>query len=255
MKQLHPPRGFTLIELLVVISIIALLIAMLMPALGQSRAVASSVLCKNNQHQQGLAFALYASDNKDYIPSMNWNGWWATLGGVRSTGGKIGPSYIGNPENHGGNIFVWSVYPRLKAFGCPSDVPNPTIAGASGPVQLTAFDYDLLHTSYVMNWSITQYGYWNVRRGFSQPKNYSPSDAHLVWEQGQIVGIGWFGSYGEWGVDGAYTDAQRIWRFRHPNETMNVLHFDGHVASKQHVTKTGETIFQWLWNNGDVGEP
>ena len=59
----HRGQGFTLIELLVVVSIIALLVAILLPALGKAREQARSVICKTNLAQQCLGHVLYAEDN------------------------------------------------------------------------------------------------------------------------------------------------------------------------------------------------
>ncbi|MBM4107907.1 MAG: type II secretion system protein [Phycisphaerae bacterium] len=62
-----PPRGFTLIELLVVIAVIALLIGILLPALGRAREAGRQVRCLSNVRQFGLAATQYAADYKDRI--------------------------------------------------------------------------------------------------------------------------------------------------------------------------------------------
>jgi prepilin-type N-terminal cleavage/methylation domain-containing protein len=63
-------RGFTLIELLVVIAIIAILAAMLLPALARSKASALRVACINNEKQLTLATYVYATDNHDQMPNV-----------------------------------------------------------------------------------------------------------------------------------------------------------------------------------------
>ena len=67
MKRPSPP-AFTLIELLVVISIIALLIAILLPALGAARDAAKTIACASNTRQMMIASAAYRTDHDDHLP-------------------------------------------------------------------------------------------------------------------------------------------------------------------------------------------
>jgi prepilin-type N-terminal cleavage/methylation domain-containing protein/prepilin-type processing-associated H-X9-DG protein len=66
-------RGFTLIEVLVVIGVIAVLIGILLPALGQARKAGRTVVCLSNQRQIGIALMGYAAEFKDWIPRESGN--------------------------------------------------------------------------------------------------------------------------------------------------------------------------------------
>ena len=79
-------KGFTLIELLVVIAIIAILAAMLFPALQRAQQNALKASCLSNLKQVGLAFHMYAQDWDGFIPTYgNWHS-------------RLHPSYISNKE-------------------------------------------------------------------------------------------------------------------------------------------------------------
>ena len=112
----RPPHGFTLIELLVVISIIAILIAILLPVLGSARKVGYAANSLANMKSWGQGTFLFLNDNDfvlpwegeklDVVTNFNTPGWWA----------NVVPPYVGQPSYR-------ELYIRNASAGRP--VPQP----------------------------------------------------------------------------------------------------------------------------------
>jgi prepilin-type N-terminal cleavage/methylation domain-containing protein len=108
-------RGFSLVELLVVIGIIAVLVAILLPALGRARAQAQSVACSSNQRQVAIAILMYANDNKGVLPpygcmlnnpsnELGGNYWWQlTAKYISKTGSQPGVNMLRCPSERDAN--------------------------------------------------------------------------------------------------------------------------------------------------------
>ena len=120
--------AFTLIELLVVIAIIAILAALLLPALARARESGRRAACKSNLHQQGIAFQIYSQDNNNLLPDLryppfttstvgNASGLWAWDMSTNLTdevirdGGSRGIFYCpSNPEFNADPVWNFGVY-------------------------------------------------------------------------------------------------------------------------------------------------
>ena len=125
--------AFTLVELLVVIGIIAVLLAILLPALSRAREVAQRTACLNNHKQLLLAVRMYSDDFKGILPFANSNQ------GETAAGGWTGPGWLywrakGNTlEEHVENGALWKYLRNRRIYRCPFDL-GPFNQGPTHPL-------------------------------------------------------------------------------------------------------------------------
>jgi len=106
MKRKNKKVGFTLIELLVVVAIIAILAAILLPALSKARERARQAVCMSNLKQMGLAAMMYAEDYNDWIPLYNDGQKWMTRLAFYLGGGTWNWGWTSNTPKYIRDIFV-----------------------------------------------------------------------------------------------------------------------------------------------------
>ena len=135
----HSARGFTLIELLVVIAIIAILAAMLLPALAKSRLKAQGIQCMANHRQLCLAWRMYSDDNRDRLPFASDDS--------RHTPAIVAATWVTgemnfDPSNRSNwdpaeDIMKSPIWPycgkNLGIWRCPSDKSSVFVDGVNKP--------------------------------------------------------------------------------------------------------------------------